>query len=121
MLVSVGLLGLAQLQVRALAASAQSKAQTTAVNLAQQKIEELRGLHDDLLASGADQPAAQPGDNAVYARSWTVTPAIPNTPVYKRVSITTSWQTAEGDTRSVTLGTFIAPRTPAPLIPIGGS
>ncbi len=119
MLVSVGLLGLAQLQVRALTASANSKAQTTAVGLAQQKIEELRGIRYDLLASSADQPAAQPGDNAAYSRRWSVTPAATSALAYKAVSITTSWQSAEGETRSLTLGTVIAQTTPAQLIPIG--
>lgn len=119
MVVSVGLLGLAQLQVRALAASAQSKAQTTAANLAQQKIEELRGIHYDILTGGADQPTAQPGDNAAYTRRWTVTPTNTGAPTYKQVSITTSWQSAEGDPRSVTLETIIAPWTPEQLNPIG--
>jgi hypothetical protein len=51
------------------AASGLAKAQTTAVNLAQQKLEELRMIDYELIKGDADMPASHKiGDNASYVR-----------------------------------------------------
>jgi prepilin-type N-terminal cleavage/methylation domain-containing protein len=116
---SVGLIGLARIQVHVFAASGLGKAQTTAVNLAQQKLEELRMIDYGLIKGDADMPAAQDGDNAAYRRTWVVTEQ--HAPDYKRVSITASWHTPDGESRSVNLTSFIARSTPDLLEPIGAS
>jgi Tfp pilus assembly protein PilV len=116
-LLSVGLIALAQIHVRLFAASGLAKAQTIAVNLTQQKLEDLRLIDYERMTGDTDVPASQLGDNASYVRRWVVTAH--GAPDYKEVSITTTWQTPEGQSRSVTLTSFIARSTPARLNPIG--
>lgn len=110
---SSGLLALAQFQGQIHENSGQTKTQTTAVNLAQQKLEALRdqaGTDYAGIAEGRDTPPMQTGDNTRFNRHWTVTHH--DSPSYKAVSVTTAWQSLDGETQSVRIASFLAPGTP---------
>ncbi len=112
-LLSSGLLALAQFQGQAQQNSGHTKTQTTAVNLAQQKLETLRDQASTDYAgivSNSDSPLTHTGDNTGFSRHWTVTPH--TSPNYKEVSVTTDWQSTDGAARSVTISSFLAPSTP---------
>ncbi len=112
-LLSSGLLALAQFQGQAQQNSGHTKTQTTAVNLAQQKLETLRDQASTDYAgivSNSDSPLTHTGDNTGFSRHWTVTPH--TSPDYKEVSVTTDWQSTDGAARSVTISSFLAPSTP---------
>ncbi len=118
-ILSFGLMGLAKLQMQVFQNAAHSKTQTAAVNLAQQKLEELRASAYEEIESGGDQPPSRQGDHAIFIREWTVEDH--GSLDYKVVSVTTGWQTIEQETRSVTLTSFIARSVAARLDPIGSS
>lgn len=110
---SSGLLALAQFQGQIHENSGQTKTQTTAVNLAQQKLEALRDqASTDYagIAEGRDTPPMQTGDNTRFNRHWTVTHH--DSPSYKAVSVTTDWQSVDGETQSVRIASLLAPGTP---------
>ncbi|MFB1502150.1 MAG: prepilin-type N-terminal cleavage/methylation domain-containing protein [Thiocapsa sp. C3-sup] len=123
---SLGLFGLMQIQMRVMAGASDTKARTTAINLAQQKLEELRAgdYHHDDLEQGTHNdsiPAAE-GGTSDFSREWIVTDH--SSPTYKEISITLSWTTAQQDERgatfeSATLTTYIAQSTSVELNPIG--
>lgn len=108
-----GLLGLAQFQGEMIQNGAETRTQTSALNLTQLKLEELRqraaGDYDSV-ESGHDAPAHRPGDQAEFSRHWTVTPHA--SPSYKEVRVATAWTSIGGDRRSVSLLSLIAPRPP---------
>lgn len=114
---SLGLMGLAQLQARVFASAGQSKTQTVAVDLAHQKIEELRATPYDEIQSAADTPEHRAGHQASFARRWVVSERAD--PDYKAVRVTTSWQSPAGESRSVGLSAFIARSIAQPLDPVG--
>jgi type II secretory pathway component PulJ len=118
-ILSLGLMGLAKLQMQVFKNATHSKTQTAAVNLAQQKLEELRASAYEDIASGGDLPPSRHGDNALFIREWTVEDH--GSLDYKVVSVTTGWQTIEQETESVTLTSFIARSVAASLDPIGSS
>ncbi|NCA69856.1 MAG: hypothetical protein EOM91_07070 [Sphingobacteriia bacterium] len=109
-ILSVGLLALAQLQMRVLASSGFSKAQTSAINLAQETFERLRASAYDEIHDGSDWPPIEMGHTAVFARAWSVTedPDL----AFKTIRITTAWQSIEGIDQSVTLTGIIARGSP---------
>lgn len=89
--------------------SSQTKTQTTAVNLAQQKLEALRDQAStdySGIVNNHDSPQAHAGDNTSFSRHWTVTPHA--SPEYKEVRVTTDWQSFDGAAQSVTISTFFA-------------
>ncbi len=113
LLLSSGLLALAQFQGQFQQHGRQTKTQTTAVNLAQQKLEELRdlaGTNYAAIASGRDNPSTDGGSHMRFDRRWTVTPH--DSPDYKAVKVTTGWQSSDGVSHAVTLTSFVAPRAP---------
>jgi Tfp pilus assembly protein PilV len=118
-ILSLGLMGLAKLQMQVFKNATHSKTQTAAVNLAQQKLEELRASAYEDIESGGDLPPRRYGDNALFIREWTVEDH--GSLDYKVVSVTTGWQTIEQETRSVTLTSFIARSVAASFDPIGSS
>lgn len=110
---SSGLLALAQFQGQIHENSGQTKAQTAAVNLAQQKLEALRdqaSIDYAGIAEGRDTPSMQAGDNTRFSRRWTVTHHA--SPDYKAVSVTTDWQSVDGTTQSVNIASFLVPGIP---------
>ena len=112
-ILSYGLLTLAQFQGEAHENSSQTKTQTTAVNLAQQKLEALRdqaAIDDMDIVDNSDSPQTHAGDNTAFNRHWTV---ISHTsPDYKEVSVTTDWRSFDGAAQAVTLSSFVAPSAP---------
>ena len=110
---SSGLLSLAQFQGQMHENSSQTKTQTTAVNLAQQKLEALRDQAStdySGIVDSRDIPQAHPGDNTSFSRHWTVTSHA--SPAYKEVSVTTDWQAFDGTAQAVTISSFLAPGAP---------
>ncbi len=110
---ATGLLALAQFQSDVLSSSSATKTQTTAINLAQQKLEELRNqsaIDHAAISDGKDTPAIRSGDNTTFQRHWKVTPH--NDPQYKEVRVFTDWTSRKGDTRSVGVTSVLAPSTP---------
>ncbi len=114
MVLTVGMVSVAKFQGDILDHNAGSKTQTQAVNLAQEKIEELRNYADNagyaLIDTGADTPQSYSGSNTTFSRSWTV---VPNTdPVYDTVTVTVAWNDASGDEQSAELTSIIASTNP---------
>lgn len=115
----VGVMGVAKLQGISLMNSAESRMQSKAVNLAQEKIEELRHYATvadyDAYASGNDAPlttAEKKGDNATFARTWSVTDC-PNAIDCKQISVSVAWTGLDGTQYSVALTSEIAEVEPA--------
>jgi type II secretory pathway pseudopilin PulG len=104
-----GLLTLAQFQGDLHENRRQTRAQTTAINLALAKIEELRHLAAAgvPLQDGQDVPAEQPGDSTRFARSWTIQPGLP--PGIDEVQVVARWEGVSGEMQTTGLRTFITP------------
>ncbi len=87
-IMSVGLLALAGLQITALRGNAWSRRMTTAVSIAEQRIEQLKNTpYSDIQAEAATQVTAS---NLHFTRQVTVTNGpLPKT---KSVSVLVSWQ-----------------------------
>jgi type IV pilus assembly protein PilV len=87
-IMSVGLLALAGLQITALRGNALSRRMTTAVSIAEQRIEQLKNTsYTNIQAEAATQVTAS---NLHFTRQVTVTNGpLPNT---KSVSVLVSWQ-----------------------------
>lgn len=102
---AIALLAMAQMQIMAIRGNAFANKTTTSVTLAQDKLEELRGLSysDSQLAAG-DHPNDLAGtDWDYYTREWTVQNDTPTTGL-KTVTIDVSWQDASS--RQVSLDTI---------------
>ncbi|MBY4675839.1 type IV pilus modification PilV family protein [Marinobacterium arenosum] len=109
--VSLGLITLTNLQNNSLQDNNQSKAQTEALAVAEQQLEQLRyfitdDAYSDDIVNGS---ASHSGTNASYSISRTVTSNA--TPNYKTVAITVGWSDKEGN-HSVTLDSIIALNDP---------
>lgn len=117
---SLGLFGLMQIQTRVMTETGDSKTRTAAVNLAQEKLEELRARSYARIVSDHDGETvpAEPGGSADFTRSWAVTGH--TSPPYKEVSVTTSWTNADRQIESLTLTTFVAQSAAVALGSIGG-
>ena len=87
-ILSVGLLALAGLQITALRGNALSRRMTTAVSIAEQRIEQLKNMsYTNIQAEAATQVTVS---NLHFTRQVTVTNGpLPNT---KSVSVLVSWQ-----------------------------
>jgi Tfp pilus assembly protein PilV len=104
-----GLLSLAQFQGDLHQNRRQTKAQTTAINLVLDKVEELRDLAagGEALQDGEDVPAERPGDSTRFARSWTIRAGVQ--PGVDEVRVVARWEGAKGEVQTTGLRTFIAP------------
>jgi type IV pilus modification protein PilV len=112
-ILSSGLFALAQFQSQMLAYGGQTKTQTAALSLAQQKLEELRmqaGFDYSRVVAGRDRPSPTAGDSAQFDRTWSVVSH--SSPAYKDVKVTTTWTSADGTGQSVTIGSFLASTAP---------
>jgi Tfp pilus assembly protein PilV len=121
---SLGLFGLIQIQTRVMAATGDSKTRTVAVNLTQEKLEELRASDYAAITGGEDLIPAAAGGTTDFKRAWTVTTRID--PPYNEVSVTTRWTRPGEDAEdaapsSATLTTFIARSAAVALDRIGGA
>ncbi|NCC28288.1 MAG: type IV pilus modification protein PilV [Gammaproteobacteria bacterium] len=119
---SVGLFGLMQIQTRVMLKTGDSKAQSAAANLAQEKLEELRASDYADIDSDEDLIRAAVGGTTDFTRTWTVTEK--TDPPYKEVSVTVDWtqpgrDTQDADFATVTLTTYIARSTLVELDAVG--
>lgn len=117
-----GLLALAQFQSDVHSSSSAAKTQTTALNLAQQKLEELRNqaaIGHATLSDGDDTPPTRSGDNTTFKRRWVVTthggPQHHEDPQYHEVQVFTDWTSSDGASRSVGLTSILTPSIPYSL------
>ena len=99
-ILTVGLLGVAQMQIMGIKGNYFSGNTTAALSLAEEKMEDLLGKSytDAELASGNNPDANNPIDETgqaggIYSRMWTVTD---NTPIIdtKEVTVSVSWDPA---------------------------
>ena len=99
---AVGLLALAGLQITALRGNAWSRSITTAVSIAEQRLEQLKNTpYSDIQAEAATQVTAS---NLHFTRQVTVTNGpLPNT---KSVSVLVSWQD-QSKTHTLPIATLI--------------
>ncbi|BCU07339.1 hypothetical protein [Allochromatium tepidum] len=86
-----------------------TKAQTTAINLVLDKVEELRDLAagGETLQDGEDVAAERPGDSTSFARSWIIRPGAQ--PGVEEVRVVARWEGAGGELRTTGLRTLIVP------------
>lgn len=108
-----GLLALAQFQSDVQFSSSAAKTQTTAINLAQQKLEELHHqsvIDHTAISGGGDTPTTRAGDNTTFNRRWVVTPHDDSR--YHEVQVFTEWTSREGDARSVGVTSILTPSIP---------
>ncbi|MBK1717493.1 type IV pilus modification PilV family protein [Thiocystis violacea] len=108
-----GLLALAQFQGDLHENRRSTKAQTTAVNLALDKIEELRGqaaIDYAGLRDGSDTPPATTGDGTTFSRRWTVTSHLD--PSFKEIAVVAEWPSSDGALRSAGTRAFLTPSRP---------
>lgn len=104
-----GLLTLAQFQGDLHENRRQTKAQTTAINLVLDKVEELRDLaaSGEPIQNGTDVPNERPGDSTRFARFWTIQPGAQ--PGVDEVRVVARWEGAGGEIQTTGLRTFITP------------
>ncbi len=101
-IMAVGLLALAGLQITALRGNALSRSMTTAVSIAEQRLEQLKNTpYSDIQAEAATQVTAS---NLHFTRQVTVTNGpLPNT---KSVSVLVIWQD-QSKTHTLPIATLI--------------
>ena len=126
--IAIGLLAVASFQSGLFRQSAYNKAQTEALALAQQKIEQLKHytLADEAAYIDEDGDGVMDADgnygenpitgrNAVYRRSW----ELGSTDLGRQVGVTVAWSDAENEEQEVSLSAdipWISPRTAADQI-----
>ena len=103
-ILSVGLLALGRFQGSVTQSSAQSKARTEALRLAQAKIEQWRNFSTSsqwvLYTAGSDVIT---GTHTVFSRSWVLVENL--SPAYKTMKVTIDWSDRSGN-QSVVLNTL---------------
>ncbi|HKJ76933.1 MAG TPA: hypothetical protein VKA64_06990 [Gammaproteobacteria bacterium] len=108
-----GLVAVAQFQGGLISSSAQTKARAEAVQLAQDKIDELRNLVLESqytgLSDGQDQVT---GVNASFTRAWDVTQSAADSD-RTQVQVTVTWTDPQDGQQSVDLTSFVAWNDPA--------
>lgn len=116
-ILSVGLLALARFQGSVTQASAQAKARTEALRLAQGKIETFRGFASlSALVGLANAPSGAntetvTGTNAIFTRTWRwETTALP---AYRSLGVTVRWQDQRGIMHTVALKTRLSSVEPS--------
>jgi prepilin-type N-terminal cleavage/methylation domain-containing protein len=102
-IIAVGLLIAAQTIPLALMATAQGGVRTNAVQVAQQRLEDLRAQD---YYSGALTAGVYSATDGNYNLSWSIQDSVP-VPRSKRVELTASWQNSKG-TQEATLTTYIS-------------
>jgi type IV pilus modification protein PilV len=131
LVVAVAMLGAARLQGVTMLDSSDSRMKTRALNLAQEKIEELRSFANQdtylAMASDADTPDSHDGDSSGFTRTWTITSCVDLSPScdsngnnsidgnesnYLQISSTVTWTDSKGDPQAVQLTSYIARSEP---------
>jgi type IV pilus modification protein PilV len=100
-ILSIAILGLAVGATSVIKGNQSSYATAIAVNLAQDKLEELKARPASLASGG---PVTDTYDGQTYSRSWTVTN---NSPIsgMKRIDVTVTW--TDYQTKTVTLSSAV--------------
>jgi type IV pilus modification protein PilV len=109
LIVAVAMLGVAKLQGMTLINSADSRMKTHALNLAQDKIEDLRNFANQNTYtdySGPDNNTTA-GANSTFTRTWTITDC-DNSINCKQINVTVTWTDPKGATQTVQLTSYIA-------------
>lgn len=106
-ILAIGLLGLAGLQIIAIKGNSFGQQMTVASTMAQNQLEQMRR---GAVALGSSNDAVTDQNGITYTRTWTVTPNTPNTDM-NTVNITVSWAGPTGSgteaTRNITLRTIM--------------
>ena len=103
-ILSVGMLALASLQVMAIRGNSFGQQMTVASTVAQNKLEELREVDFSAVASGYDT-CRDDANGILYTRQWTVQNDTPQ-PDMKTVRVSVTWTGCEAG-RSVAVSTII--------------
>jgi len=103
-ILSVGMLALASLQVMAIKGNSFGQQMTVASTVAQNKLEELRELEFDAVLTGYDN-CTDDANGVRYTRHWTVQDDTPQ-PDMKTVRVSVTWTGCEAG-RSVAVATII--------------
>lgn len=112
LIVAIGIIGLARLQGITLLNSSESRARTDALNLAQEKIEELRSFSNqttyDVMSDGenANTEPSMAGGNANFTRTWRIT-ACANSMKCKLVNVSVNWSDSRGEAQQIQLTSYI--------------
>lgn len=110
LILAFAIVGLSSLHTGTLENSRHGRRLSAATRLAQDKLEEIRGLDYTGVAAGSDGPLTETGDiggtGAIYARNWTVMEDVPVTGT-KTVSVAITWSDKE-DGKSIVVGTLVA-------------
>ncbi len=109
LVVAVAMLGLAKLQGITLINSADSRMKTHALNLAQDKIEQLRTFANQGTYtgySGSNNDTAT-GANSTFTRTWSIS-ACANSVDCKQANVAVRWTDPKGATQTVQLTSYIA-------------
>jgi len=115
LIVAFGMLGISQMNISAIDANAQVKARATALDLAEQKIEQVRSLTTQAAYSAlADSSAADSIDHnyASFSRSWWVTKLTSEDSRYAKITVRVQWNDSDGVTRFVELDSNVAEPQP---------
>ena len=113
---AIATLAMVNVDIAATQGTGSAKVQSEALGLAQQKLEQLRGI-DSLAAyqalASSTAPDSVAGTAGAFSRSWAVTkPNGTGAPAHAQVSVTVAWQDSDGVGRSVILDSIIAERRP---------
>ncbi len=112
LVVSVAMLGVAKLQGVTLFNSGDTRMKTHALNLAQEKIEQLRTFaNEDTYTGMGGSTDSQNGENGTFTRTWTISPC-PNSVGCKQANVTVNWTDPRGAVQNVALTSFIAGADP---------
>ena len=102
-------LGLSSFMLTTIETNRDARRITAATNLAQDKMEELRGLAYTAVVSGSDgefnEEGGTTGARVIYSRSWSVTEDSPESGL-KSIRVQVGWTDKKGD-RDVSLQTII--------------
>lgn len=112
LVVAVAILGLARLQGITLFNSADSRMKTHALNLAQEKIEELRTFANQNDYTGMDDGSdTATGANSTFDREWEISDC-ENSVNCKQINVAVTWTDPKDDTQTVQLTSYIAEADP---------
>lgn len=105
----IGILGILAESSAAVRGGRQASQSTAGASLGQAKIEELKGVRFNDLASGTDATTldANGAAGGIFTRSWTVASQTINGVPAKQITVTVAWPETAG-TPTVTLSTLVA-------------
>jgi type IV pilus assembly protein PilV len=105
-ILTIGVLALADLQIISSKANTSSRGLTTASSLAETKLEAIKNTTYASIAAEAATTVTG-GDGKTYTRTVTVTPNSPLTNT-KTVTVTVTWQDSQNKTHTMPMATVIA-------------